>query len=127
MSGKIKFLKSLPFAAQAIRKYRSYKKSRDHRLLIKQRKLRVDMELKRCCSWIEQHKDSSSVPLYSSKPLVSVIVLNRNGKKHLEILMRSLLEKSFYDSYELIVVDNASSDDKTSYYREQRKYDVFCG
>ena len=45
-------------------------------------------------------------------PLVSVIIVNRNGKKHLKECFKSL-EKLNYpkEKYEVIMADNASSDD----------------
>lgn len=42
-------------------------------------------------------------------PLVSVIVLNYNGEKYISQCVKSVL-KSDYDNFELIVVDNNSSD-----------------
>jgi GT2 family glycosyltransferase/spore maturation protein CgeB len=44
-----------------------------------------------------------------SGPLVSIVVLNRDGVEHLARLMPAL-EGTTYRSFELIVVDNASSD-----------------
>jgi GT2 family glycosyltransferase len=43
-------------------------------------------------------------------PLVSVIVVNHNGARHLEICLPSLLSQS-YRPIEIIVVDNGSTDD----------------
>ncbi len=43
------------------------------------------------------------------KPLVSVIVLNWNNKQDLEVCLNSLTKQS-YNSYEVIVVDNSSTD-----------------
>ncbi len=53
--------------------------------------------------------------LRSDRPLVSIIMLNRNGKHNLEILMNSFREKQFYNNFEIICVDNASSDDSIEY------------
>jgi GT2 family glycosyltransferase/spore maturation protein CgeB len=46
----------------------------------------------------------------TSGPLVSLIVLNRNGVDHLRRLLPAI-DRSTYRSFELIVVDNASTDD----------------
>lgn len=43
------------------------------------------------------------------KPLVSIVILNWNGKKHLATCLRSI-EKVTYKPLEVIVVDNASTD-----------------
>jgi O-antigen biosynthesis protein len=43
-------------------------------------------------------------------PLVSIIVLSRDGAHHLRVLL-SALARTAYSAFELIVVDNASSDD----------------
>lgn len=53
--------------------------------------------------------------LYRKNPKVSLIVLNRNGKHHLEILMQSILTADFYDNFEIVVVDNGSTDDSAAY------------
>lgn len=48
-------------------------------------------------------------------PLVSIIMLNRNGRHNLEILMNSFHNSTFYDHFEIICVDNASTDDSLEY------------
>lgn len=47
-------------------------------------------------------------------PLVSVIIVNWNGKKWLKKCLDSLLAQT-YKNYEIIFVDNASSDDSVQY------------
>lgn len=43
-------------------------------------------------------------------PLVSIVVLTRDGKAHLERLLAALRDRTAYRAFELIVVDNASGD-----------------
>ena len=43
-------------------------------------------------------------------PKVSLIILTRNAMKELKNCIRSLLEKTIYPNYEVIIVDNASDD-----------------
>jgi GT2 family glycosyltransferase len=50
-------------------------------------------------------------------PLISVIVLNYNGQKHLEDCFSSLLALE-YERFELLLVDNASTDDSVAWMRE---------
>ena len=50
----------------------------------------------------------------NTSPLVSVIILNYNGKKFVQPLFESLF-KSTYTAVEWIMVDNASSDDSADY------------
>jgi GT2 family glycosyltransferase len=45
-----------------------------------------------------------------SYPLVSIIVLNRDGEHHLRRLLPSIRAYTIYPNYEVIVVDNDSSD-----------------
>jgi Predicted glycosyltransferases len=45
-----------------------------------------------------------------NSPLVSIIIINRNGLKHLERLFEDFTEKIQYPHYEIIVVDNDSRD-----------------
>jgi GT2 family glycosyltransferase len=51
------------------------------------------------------------VPERSEWPLVSIVVLNRDGVDHLRRLLQGLVEHTDYPELELVVVDNASSDD----------------
>ncbi|MBR6023773.1 MAG: glycosyltransferase family 2 protein [Methanobrevibacter sp.] len=52
---------------------------------------------------------------FDEEPLVSIIVLNRNGLNHLKRLFKDFDVKTNYSNYEIIVVDNASSDESVSY------------
>lgn len=56
----------------------------------------------------------------TSEPLVSAIVVNWNGGRHLEICLPTLLSQS-YRPLEIIVVDNASTDDSAAV---TRRFDV---
>lgn len=50
-------------------------------------------------------------------PLVSIVVLNRDGAPLLRRLLRGLVEQTDYPNFELILVDNASSDDSLEFIR----------
>jgi GT2 family glycosyltransferase len=50
-------------------------------------------------------------------PLVSIVVLNRDGAPMLRRLLRGLVERTDYPRFELILVDNASSDDSVEFVR----------
>ena len=50
-------------------------------------------------------------------PLVSVVVVNFNGKKFLDDCLSSLARQTFRD-FETILVDNGSSDGSAGYVRE---------
>ncbi len=54
-------------------------------------------------------------PFDADAPLVSIIVLNRNGLEHLKRLFKNFKENIQYPSFEIIVVDNASSDDSITF------------
>lgn len=62
--------------------------------------------------------------LEEERPFVSIIMLNRNGRHNLEILLASLEQSEFYSNFELICVDNASSDDSIAYLEEWKE--KFC-
>lgn len=53
----------------------------------------------------------------SDWPLVSIVVLNRDGAELLRRMVASLLAATDYPRFELIVVDNASSDDSLDFIR----------
>ena len=52
---------------------------------------------------------------FESEPLVSIIILNRNGLGHLQRLFEDFNAKTNYSNYEIIVVDNASCDESVEY------------
>jgi hypothetical protein len=54
------------------------------------------------------------------KPLVSVIVVNYNGKKLLKIILESL-KKSAFKNYETIIVDNSSTDGSQEFIKKNYK------
>lgn len=49
-----------------------------------------------------------------ANPLVSILILNHNGKAFLDDLFQSL-KASTYPNYELVLIDNASTDDSVHY------------
>src|SRR6476659_1009297 len=56
--------------------------------------------------------------LQESLPSVSVIILNFNGRQHLEACFTSLLAQEYAGSIEIIMVDNGSSDGSAELVRE---------
>ena len=52
---------------------------------------------------------------FDEEPLVSIIILNRDGLNHLKRLFKDFDSKTNYSNYEIIVVDNASKDDSVKY------------
>ena len=76
----------------------------------------TEEEIKEKYEYIE-NKNSSLIDLHSFKdndPLVSIIILNRNGSSHLMRLFKDFEANICYPAYEIVVVDNASSDDSIS-------------
>lgn len=58
----------------------------------------------------------------AGNPLVSVIIPNKDEKETLESCLNSVLEKTTYDNYEILIVENNSvSDEIFAYYREIEK------
>ncbi len=53
----------------------------------------------------------------SQKPSVSVIILNWNGKRYLKECLTSL-KKQTYENFEVILIDNGSTDGSAEYIRE---------
>ncbi len=59
-----------------------------------------------------------AAPQRTDWPRVSIVVLNRNGEAHLRRLTAGLSAHTDYPSFELIVVDNGSSDGSRDYLRK---------
>lgn len=57
--------------------------------------------------------------LPDKKPLVSIIIPTRNGFVHLKACVESILDKTTYPAYELIIVNNGSDDPETCDYIEE--------
>lgn len=68
---------------------------------------------------IQDERSGNGVDAHSK--LVSVIILNRNGKDKLEILLNSLKKCKVNTKYEIILVDNASTDDSVPYIKSQKQ------
>ena len=64
---------------------------------------------------LETNKEYLSNFTFDSEPLVSIIIPNRDGLKYLKILFRDFDYKTNYSNYEIIVVDNASSDNSCAF------------
>lgn len=52
---------------------------------------------------------------FEEEPLVSIIILNKDGLHHLKRLFNDFESKTNYSNYEIIVVDNASEDSSVDY------------
>ena len=64
------------------------------------------------------YKNSIQVDLCNfdeNSPLISIIMANRNGLNHLKRLFKNFKENVQYSNYEVIVVDNGSTDDSIKF------------
>lgn len=52
---------------------------------------------------------------FDKEPLVSIIILNKDGLHHLKRLFKDFSNKTNYSNFEIIVVDNASEDTSVDY------------
>lgn len=64
---------------------------------------------------LDENKKYLSNFKFEDEPLVSIIVLNKDGLKYLKILFKDFAEKTNYSNYELILADNASTDGSVEY------------
>jgi len=76
-------------------------------------------------------EDGPSLGLYrirykiENNPKVSIIIPNKDHIKELRSCITSILTKSTYKNYEIIIVENGSKDKKTfDYYKELSKYGI---
>lgn len=56
-------------------------------------------------------------------PLVSLVIPTRDGEAHLRTCIRSILERTVYPSYEILVVDNQSREARTLAYLDELRTD----
>ena len=80
-------------------------------------KILTEKEIKEKYEYIKK-KNSSLIDLHPFKdnaPLVSIIILNKNGYTHLKRLFKNFIENIQYPNYEIIIVDNASTDNSLNY------------
>lgn len=58
-------------------------------------------------------------PLPSVQPMVSLIIPTRDGYKILKACIKSILQRTSYTNYEILIVDNQSTDPQTLRYLQQ--------
>ena len=59
----------------------------------------------------------------TGRPLVSIIIPNKDNVSLLKKCLCSIMEKTTYDNYEIVIVENNSTEDATfAYYEELRQY-----
>lgn len=55
-------------------------------------------------------------------PKVSIVIPNKDGKEMLNVCINSILEKTTYNNYEIVIVENNSENEETfEYYKELEK------
>jgi len=60
----------------------------------------------------------------TERPLVSIIIPNRDNVPLLRNCLSSIIERTTYDNYEIIIVENNSADNATeNFYKELKRYD----
>ena len=72
--------------------------------------------------------DTNTIPVFDDDaPLVSIVIVNRDGLHHLKRLFGSIDAISkFYPNFEVIVVDNASSDGSVEFVKNIDEIRVIC-
>lgn len=64
---------------------------------------------------IEKLAETLPRPVLANRPLVSIIVITHNGVDKVRKLCESLMKHRFYDNYEMVFVDNGSTDGTAEY------------
>lgn len=59
----------------------------------------------------------------TKNPFISIVIANYNGERYLRTCLTSLLKSSFITDYEILVIDNNSTDDSLKIIREFQKKD----
>lgn len=58
---------------------------------------------------------TNKIPRLPHEPLISIIIVNHNGKNYLRSLLKSISANTSYRNYEILIVDNNSSDDSVEF------------
>ena len=74
-----------------------------------------ELERRRTALAVQVRERVGPVPERADWPFVSAIVPTRNGRHHLERLFAGLTAHTDYPEFEVVLVDNASSDDSLAY------------
>lgn len=61
---------------------------------------------------------------FDEEPLVSIVILTRNGLNHLKVLFEDFSKKTNYSNFEIIVVDNDSSDKSVEFLKSLTDLDI---
>ena len=69
-----------------------------------------DEQKRQIIETIDNDNKNNEIPLFDDSPLVSIIIVNRNGSTHLSRLL-DVIDSTIHLNYEIIIVDNASKDD----------------
>lgn len=73
--------------------------------------LRSDIEEVRDKNYIlNLQQNKNSIYEIEGNPIVSIIVVNHNGEKHLDNFFNSIIKNIKYKNFEIVIVDNASKD-----------------
>jgi GT2 family glycosyltransferase/spore maturation protein CgeB len=67
---------------------------------------------------IREHEDSIDIKVNSNCPLVSFLILNRNGAIHLQRLFKAIEKNTLYPNFEIILIDNNSNDNSIQVIQE---------
>lgn len=109
------------------RDYRSIAKYRLGKLMDSPKKEPTEQVMELTSEEVEKRyqsildKNSSFLSLKefdTNSPLVSIIIINRNGLSQLKKLFKNFWETAVYPNYEFIMVDNASTDGSVQFLRE---------
>ena len=80
---------------------------------------------KDCSDLAEAEEIEDAKLLASFTALVSIIIINRNGAEKLQILMNSFHERDFYRNFEIIFIDNGSTDESVAFMRSwEKEFDI---
>ncbi|MCL2687121.1 MAG: glycosyltransferase [Methanobrevibacter sp.] len=82
------------------------------------RSINSNEEIKEKKKIIQRNYVLLSSPKFTHSPLVSIIILNKNGITNLKRLFKNFEENIVYPNYEIIIVDNASTDKSIQFLEE---------
>lgn len=81
-------------------------------------RIKTEKVKKKYQSILDKNKSLLNLKKFDFEPLISIIIINKDGLPYLKELFKDFKENIVYSNYEILVVDNASTDRSIDFLKE---------